>query len=423
VGRRAARHRGRRRHRGARRQPDRHRRCRAGRARMLALRSCVEQSAADTSCTSLGLALALSAAIERGAQIINSQPWRAARPLVGRLIDAGARAPASPSSPRSTATAERGGFPAGLAGVVAAIDEPAASAPPARWSLRARRADDRAAVALGDRLGRVVLGGARERPARARARAARTRPRRRVDPGAPGARRAEPTVASTLARASPAPGCVRLRLRPDPGIGIGSAALDVRRALLLRRGRTFTFAALLLGALTPRPFMRSSARARGRLRLPLPRRHASATRDRPRARPSTTTRPTAATAAPRRPASKSPGRPLRADARLRGCAVAVGVGRHVESGLALLHFSGDGSYDFAEGYWALPRRQLERANPFRARLLRPRRLDRLRRARRRTPCSTSTSASSATSAESSASPATAAARAAAVPTCAWASAG
>jgi uncharacterized protein (TIGR02001 family) len=33
-----------------------------------------------------------------------------------------------------------------------------------------------------------------------------------------------------------------------------------------------------------------------------------------------------------------------------GCAVPAGVGRHLESGLALMHFSGDASYDFVEGY-------------------------------------------------------------------------
>ena len=36
-----------------------------------------------------------------------------------------------------------------------------------------------------------------------------------------------------------------------------------------------------------------------------------------------------------------------------GCAVPVSVGRHVESGLAFLHFSGDAGYDFAEPYVGL----------------------------------------------------------------------
>jgi hypothetical protein len=43
-------------------------------------------------------------------------------------------------------------------------------------------------------------------------------------------------------------------------------------------------------------------------------------------------------------------RPLRADPRLRRLRRARGVGRHVESGLAFLHFSGDAGYDFVEGY-------------------------------------------------------------------------
>jgi uncharacterized protein (TIGR02001 family) len=33
-----------------------------------------------------------------------------------------------------------------------------------------------------------------------------------------------------------------------------------------------------------------------------------------------------------------------------GCAVPAGVGKHVEAGAAYLHFTGDSSYDFAEGY-------------------------------------------------------------------------
>ena len=101
----------------------------APRARVLALRSCVQQSAADTSCTSLGLALALSAAIERGAQIINLSLGGPPDRLVRRLIDAALarRIAVVAAVDRS---AERGGFPAGLEGVVPAIEEPAASAPP-----------------------------------------------------------------------------------------------------------------------------------------------------------------------------------------------------------------------------------------------------------------------------------------------------
>ena len=122
-----ARHRGRRRHRGARRQPGRHRRRRTRRAdaRAALVRRAV---GGDTSCTSLGLALALSAAIERGAQVINLSLGGPTDRLVGRLIDAALARRIAVVAAVDRA-AERGGFPAGLAGVVAAIDEPAASAP------------------------------------------------------------------------------------------------------------------------------------------------------------------------------------------------------------------------------------------------------------------------------------------------------
>ncbi len=33
-----------------------------------------------------------------------------------------------------------------------------------------------------------------------------------------------------------------------------------------------------------------------------------------------------------------------------GCAVPAGIGKHLEAGAAFLHFTGDSSYDFAEGY-------------------------------------------------------------------------
>src|SRR4030095_2032241 len=91
----------------------------APRARVLALRSCWQQSGSETSCTTLGLALALSAAIERDAQIINLSLGGPADRLVHRLIDAALarRIAVVVAVDRS---AERGGFPAGLAGVVAA---------------------------------------------------------------------------------------------------------------------------------------------------------------------------------------------------------------------------------------------------------------------------------------------------------------
>ncbi len=101
----------------------------APRARLIALRSCRQQAAAETSCTTLGLALALSAAIERGAQIINLSLGGPPDRLVRRLIDA-ALARRIAVVVAVDRAAARGGFPAGLDGVVAAIDEPAPSAPP-----------------------------------------------------------------------------------------------------------------------------------------------------------------------------------------------------------------------------------------------------------------------------------------------------
>jgi subtilisin family serine protease len=118
-------------------------------ARLLALRSCVEQSTQATSCTTLGLALALSAAIERDAQVINLSLGGPPDRLVRRLVDAAlARRIAVVAA--VDRNAERGGFPASLDGVVAASDEPVASAragtlvapgrdvpttvPPSRWA-------------------------------------------------------------------------------------------------------------------------------------------------------------------------------------------------------------------------------------------------------------------------------------------------
>jgi subtilisin family serine protease len=96
---------------------------------LLALRSCWQQPAAETSCTTLSLALALSAAIERGAQVINLSLGGPSDRLVRRLIDAAlARRIAVVAAVDRTAAG--GGFPAGIEGVVAATDEAAPSAPP-----------------------------------------------------------------------------------------------------------------------------------------------------------------------------------------------------------------------------------------------------------------------------------------------------
>ena len=97
-------------------------------ARLLAMRSCAERSAAETSCTTLGLALALSAAIERDAQVVNLSLGGPPDRLVRRLIDAALARRIAVVAAVDRA-AERGGFPASVEGVVAASDEPASSAP------------------------------------------------------------------------------------------------------------------------------------------------------------------------------------------------------------------------------------------------------------------------------------------------------
>ena len=97
-------------------------------ARVLALRACAERSAADTSCSTVGVALALSAAIERDAQVINLSLGGPPDRLVRRLIDAALARRIAVVAAVDRA-AERGGFPASVDGVVAASDEPAASAP------------------------------------------------------------------------------------------------------------------------------------------------------------------------------------------------------------------------------------------------------------------------------------------------------
>ncbi len=101
----------------------------APQARLLALRSCWQESAAESLCTSLTLALALNAAIDRGAQVINLSLGGPPDRLVQQLIEAalGRRIAVVAAVDR---TAPKGGFPAGLKGVVAVIDEAATTAPP-----------------------------------------------------------------------------------------------------------------------------------------------------------------------------------------------------------------------------------------------------------------------------------------------------
>ena len=96
----------------------------APRARVLALRACREQPGAGATCTSLGLALALSAALEKDAQVVNLSLGGPPDRLIARLVDAALARRVAVVAAVDRA-ADQGGFPASMAGVVAAIDEPA----------------------------------------------------------------------------------------------------------------------------------------------------------------------------------------------------------------------------------------------------------------------------------------------------------
>jgi hypothetical protein len=100
----------------------------APRARLLALRACRQASAADTRCTTLSLALALHAAIDRGSRVINlslgGPPDRLIEQLVQAALGRGISVVAA-----ADRTLPQGGFPAALGGVVAVVDEAAGRAP------------------------------------------------------------------------------------------------------------------------------------------------------------------------------------------------------------------------------------------------------------------------------------------------------
>ncbi len=99
----------------------------APQAELLALRGCWQSAGADTICTSLSLALALHKAIERGAQVINLSLGGPADRLVQRLIES-AQARGAVVVAAADRQQTRGGFPAGLANVVAVLaDGPAGS--------------------------------------------------------------------------------------------------------------------------------------------------------------------------------------------------------------------------------------------------------------------------------------------------------
>nr|MDQ2736908.1 S8 family serine peptidase [Pseudomonadota bacterium] len=91
-------------------------------ARLFTLRACRQVSAAETLCTSLSLALALHAAIDRGAQVINLSLGGPPDRLIEQLVDAALARGVSVVAAADRAR-PRGGFPAGLPGVVAVVDE------------------------------------------------------------------------------------------------------------------------------------------------------------------------------------------------------------------------------------------------------------------------------------------------------------
>ena len=94
-------------------------------AELLALRGCWQSAAADTFCTSLSLALALHKAIDSNAQIINLSLGGPADRLVQRLIES-AQARGALVVAAVDRLQPRGGFPAGLANVIAVADDGAA---------------------------------------------------------------------------------------------------------------------------------------------------------------------------------------------------------------------------------------------------------------------------------------------------------
>ena len=85
-------------------------------ARLLALRACREGSARETTCSTLGIALALHAAIDRGAQVINLSLGGPFDRLIEQLVAAALSRgiPVVAAADRSVAA---GGFPASVPGV------------------------------------------------------------------------------------------------------------------------------------------------------------------------------------------------------------------------------------------------------------------------------------------------------------------
>jgi hypothetical protein len=102
----------------------------APRARLLALRACSQAASSDTAlCTSLTLALALHAAIEREARVINLSLAGPPDRLVQSLVET-AQARGAVVVAAADRAAPQGGFPARLNGVIAALDDKANAAVP-----------------------------------------------------------------------------------------------------------------------------------------------------------------------------------------------------------------------------------------------------------------------------------------------------
>ena len=93
----------------------------APQARLLALRACRQSTPTDTVCSTLGLALGLHAAIERGAQVINLSLSGPPDRLIARLLEvAVARGVGVVAA--ADRTRPQGGFPAAQPGVVGVVD-------------------------------------------------------------------------------------------------------------------------------------------------------------------------------------------------------------------------------------------------------------------------------------------------------------
>ncbi|HEY9067897.1 MAG TPA: S8 family serine peptidase [Burkholderiaceae bacterium] len=102
----------------------------APRAHLLALRACSQPTPADAAlCTSLSLALALNAAIDREARVINLSLAGPSDRLVQRLVETAQTRGATVVAAASR-SAPQGGFPARLDGVIATLDDTATAVVP-----------------------------------------------------------------------------------------------------------------------------------------------------------------------------------------------------------------------------------------------------------------------------------------------------